>query len=370
MPNVVLVGAFGRGNPGAEALCRAFLTHLCTDHEVVVASANPSRTEAEHGVPSIASDVRSIVTAARVADVVVLGGGTVFKASRRSARGRSVSSLRDLTALVAGARATGTKVAMIDVGADELTGRAARRMAGWIVGRIDLLVLREEESAAALADAGVATPFWVGADATWLLPAPPPVIGVRPSAITVALNHLAVDDRLLRVLADVVRPLCADHDVRLQPWQVDALSGDVALAERALLALDGNARIVAPPADLVSAVEDFANQSLVIATRYHALVAAARAGTRTLAIDFEPKMAGLSRRLGLLAVPVNASAEVIAAAVDQALIAPPPAPSSVRGEVVAAHQSFGLLDLLLRDGALEDPGTFEPLPLSTGTVSW
>ena len=60
---------------------------------------------------------------------------------------------------------------MIGVGADDLRGRQAQVIARWLVRHADLLVLRDEESAAALAVAGAPKPFWIGADPAWLLAA-------------------------------------------------------------------------------------------------------------------------------------------------------------------------------------------------------
>ena len=53
MSNVLLVGAFGQGNPGDEALCAAFRRALSGD-DVVVASGDPAATTAQHGVRAIA----------------------------------------------------------------------------------------------------------------------------------------------------------------------------------------------------------------------------------------------------------------------------------------------------------------------------
>lgn len=370
MPDVLLVGAFGRGNPGDEALCRAFSVELAdNDVRLLVASADPARTAADHGVDAIVDDARTVARAVRAADVVVVGGGTLFKELHRSAGRRPNALLGSTAALVAGAQVSGTKVALVGVGAADLPARSSRALARWIARGVDLLVLRDEESAAALVAAGMPGPFWIGADATWVLPAPPPVIGARPASVTVALSHLAGGPDLTVALADALAPLCADHDVALQPWQ--AIGGrDLHLAEDVGRRLGGRARIVDAPLDLADAGRRFAGDRLVIALRFHAIVAAARAGTRVLAVAHEPKLAGLSRRLGQLAVPAHAPADVLSAAIDAALLGEPPSPASVRGEVVAARHALDLLALLLRDGDLEEPATFRGLPLSTGMASW
>ena len=64
-------------------------------------------------------------------------------------------------------RAMRKPLALVGVGAGALPGRSARTLTRAIVRRADLLVLRDEESAGVLADAGAPTPFRVGADAAW-----------------------------------------------------------------------------------------------------------------------------------------------------------------------------------------------------------
>ena len=55
MSTVLLVGAFGQGNPGDEALCAAFCAALA-DHDVVVASSDPVDTASRHGVRAVPGD--------------------------------------------------------------------------------------------------------------------------------------------------------------------------------------------------------------------------------------------------------------------------------------------------------------------------
>ena len=370
MSTVLLVGAFGQGNPGDEALCGAFLRALA-DHDVVVSSGDPPMTAAHHGVRAVPNGALLTARSMAAADAVVVGGGTVFKTLHPSSGRRPTALLRNAAALVAGAKAAGTKVAMVGVGAGELRGRSARAYARWLVRHADLVVLRDEESAALLSDAGVPGPFWIGADAAWLDGADPlPALETLPPTVSIALSHLAGDDRLLGDLADAVRPLCREHTIRLQPWQVGAGGRDQELAERLQIRLDGAAEIIEPPLDLADAAATFAGDRLVIGLRFHALVAAARARTRFLAVAHEPKLAGLSRRFEQVSVPAHASAAVFAAAVEQALVTEPPSSVAVDDEMAAAHHTLELMRLLINNGELDEPSRLAGLPLSTGSGTW
>jgi polysaccharide pyruvyl transferase WcaK-like protein len=372
MTNVLLVGAFGQGNPGDEALCAAFLRALADD-DVVVASNDPAGTADRHGVPAIANAPAAVARQLRHSDAVVVGGGTVFKTLRSSTGRRPTALLRNACLLTAAAKAAGKQVAFIGVGAGDLRGRGARLMARWLVRHADLLVLRDEESAAALTETGAPSPFWIGADPAW---------SVRPRAVdpdrrapagrrsvTVALSHHAGDDRLFANLAEAIAPLRGDHEIRLQPWQVGP-EGEIEIAERLGDRLGGDVKIIDPPADLDAATATFADDRLVIALRFHALVAAGQAGTRFLAVCHEPKLAGLSRRLGQVSVPVHATADVLRAAVQRALDTAPPTAADVGNEAAAARHTLQLLRLLLDSGDFAEPSGLAGLPQSTGSGTW
>lgn len=372
MSTVLLVGAFGQGNPGDEALCAAFCSALA-DHEVVVASSDPIDTASRHGVRAVPGDALPTARAAIAADLLVIAGGTIFKTLHPSTGRRPTALLRNAVALVAGARARGTKVAMVGVGADDLRGRPARGLARWLVRHVDLLILRDEESAAVLADAGAPAPFWIGADPAWVLAGDTAVAGPLggPSrTVTIALSHLAGDDQMLANLAAAVRPSLGTYSVQLQPWQVGAQGRDADFAETLRELLSTDVKVLDPPDSLATAAVTFGDDDLVIGLRFHALVAAAMAGTRFLAVAHEPKLAGLARRLGQVSVPAHASADVLRGAVVHALEHDPVSPVAVAAEVDAARRSLDLMRLLLdaeASGAAQDVAG---LALSDGAGSW
>jgi polysaccharide pyruvyl transferase WcaK-like protein len=369
MPTALLVGAFGQGNPGDEALCAAFRQAL-PSVRLIVASRDPDTTAAMHRCESVLASPGAVARASRHADCVVVGGGTVFKTLHPSTGRRPAALLRTTAALVAGARVRGARVALIGVGASELPGREARSLARWIVRSTDLLVLRDEESAAVLASAGLPTPFRVGADPAWTLLETTGQRGGRAESVTVALSHLAGGPAFTAALADALAPFATRVQLRLQPWQTGGQSLDARLAEELRDRLGEAAEIVAPPRDLASAAAQFASDRLVIGLRFHALVAAGAARTPFLAIAHEPKLAGLARRLGQSAVPAHAAPAVLARAIEYALDQAPPAAAAVKAETARAEEAFGMLRLLLGGGQLDEATEFAGLPLSTGSGAW
>jgi polysaccharide pyruvyl transferase WcaK-like protein len=405
MPSVLLAGAFGQRNPGDDALLDAFVREL-PGWRCVATSREPARTSARHGVAAVQSrDPRRVLGALRHADALLLAGGTVFKtlggdvAGRGTqagdARGRRLRTarrldradgarhphalLRNALALTTAARLLGRRVALLGVGAGRLDDPGARLLARLLVRSADLLVLRDEESAATLGAIGAPTPFRVGADAAWpLVGAPQPDAGAarRDGAIVVAVGRhggeAALAGRLAEALALVaaVRPAPL---VRVQPWQVGDTGEDTTglddeshahLLATALRRRGLAAEVVPPPATLLDARDLVAGARLVIATRFHATVAAAAAGVPFLAVAHEQKLAGLARRLGQPAVAADAAAPQLAAAVADALERRPAPRAAVEAEVAAARDGFRLLRLLLTGGAAAEGDDVGALPLA------
>lgn len=372
MPHALLVGAFGQGNPGDEALCEAF-RHALHGATVTISSRTPALTAARHHALAVSPSPLEVMRTLRATDVVVVGGGTVFKQLHPSTRRPRNALLRSTAGLIAMAHARGADVALVGVGAAPLAGREARSLAGWIVRHSNLLVLRDEESAAVLAAAGAPTPFRVGADPAWTLldpPEPRRVVADDASPITVAVSHLAGDRTFVDRLGAALAPFAALRPVALQPWQVDGARHDhevsVALRDR----IGGHAEIVSPPSDLVSARDTARRSRLVVALRFHALVAAGAAGTTALAIAHEPKLGGLARRLDQPSAPPHATADVLHRAISDALDHPPAPAAAIATEMASASEGMLLMRLLLDHGATAAPTEIHSPPLSTGVGWW
>jgi polysaccharide pyruvyl transferase WcaK-like protein len=391
---VFLAGAFGQGNPGDEALLSAFareLGHL----DPVASTSDPQATAATHGVTAVErDDMPRVGREIARADAVVVAGGTIFKTLHPSCGRAPLSLLRRTAALAAATRALRKPLALVGVGAAPLRGRAARSLTRRIIRSANLLILRDEESAGHLAAAGAPTPIRVGADAAWTLvpeqraepaaladaAATPdgPAVLMRSATgahapvaldgagdgrpVVVALSHLAGGPELAERLAAGLRPVVdAGLPVRLDPWQPD---GDAELAAAVATRLDDpRVSVAAPPADLDEARESMDGARLVLAQRFHALVAAAGAGVPALAVAHEPKLEGLARRLEQPAVAADAPPATLAGEVLRAVDGPPAPPAAIERERASAAEAFRLLRVLLARGRSDEAVDIDGLAL-------
>jgi polysaccharide pyruvyl transferase CsaB len=365
----MLVGAFGQSNPGDDALLDAFLSRL-TDHRVVAVSSAPAETAARHGCEAVARDDRvGILRAIRRADAVVVAGGTVFKRLPPAIGRRPDALLASTLALVATTRLLGKPLALVGVGAGDLSTASARRLARAVVRHCELLIVRDEESAITLEDAGAPTPFRVGADMAWTLfwssfGRERPDTRQEPRVV-VALSRHATDDvdALGRMIGDALKETAARHAghvrIELQPWE----EADRPLA-RAISSACPSSTTIAPPETLLAARQQLVGAHVLVGLRFHSLVAAAVAGVPFVALAHEAKLAGLARRLeqpALLLGPDSLSR--LPAAIEAASRNGAPDPDLVEGEVRAADESFRVMRLLLDRGVGHDLTTLHGLPL-------
>jgi polysaccharide pyruvyl transferase WcaK-like protein len=352
MPTALIVGAFGQGNPGDEALLASAVAAVRAraGWEPLVATAQPGSTSDRLDVATIEATPTATSSAAVRADALVVGGGTVFKELPPSSGRPPGSLLRRGVALTGIFHARRRPVALIGVGASQVRHPANRRLVRSLAHRADLLVLRDPDSAELLADIGVPVPLRVGADLSWLTSSAPAPRQARAMApLGVAVSHLAGDvgffDRLTAALAQVVR---AGRPVELEPWQGSPMLGeDAQIAGRLGRALAHGVTVVAPPEDLAEATDRMADRSAVVAMRFHAAVAAADAGTPFVAVAHEPKLAAIARRVGQPTIDVSDPAPVMAASIERALLGTPPAPHAVAEERRRAEATADLLGLVL-----------------------
>ena len=371
MGRLLLAGAFGQANPGDEALLTSFLEHL-DGWDVVATTRNPHATRARHGCATVdPAQPWAVLRTVLHVDAVVVAGGTIFKRLPAETGRRPLALLVGTAVLATVARVRGVPFALVGVGAGDLATPTARLLARLIVRSSNMVILRDEESAAVLAAAGVPTPFRVGADAAWGLwseRAAPRAAARAEAPIVVAVSRHAANgqaecERLAVAIAGgLSRFVSAGVPIHVQPWQVE----DIAMARAVLVALPSrSARFVPPPTTLRDASAEYAMARAVVGLRFHALVAAAAAGTPFVAYEHEPKLAALARRFEHPADRGVPALDALAGAIDAAMAVPPARPVA-RAEAIRAEEMFRLLHLLLNGGDDNDLATLAGLTLADG----
>ncbi|MFH9063293.1 polysaccharide pyruvyl transferase family protein [Streptomyces coeruleorubidus] len=331
---VGVFGLLGSGNLGNDGSLEAALGYLRAEHPEAVVDAlcgGPEVVAARYGVPATrlhwyrgeyrtasragaiaGKGLGKLVDAVRTAawvrrhDVVIVPGMGVLEATLPL---RPWGFPYSLFLLCATGRLFGTRVALVGVGAAAIGNRPTRALVRWSARLATYRSYRDTQSRDAMRAMGVdTTRDEVYPDLAFALPTPPasaPSGSPGPVCVGVMAFHGGDDDRAraeeihrryLDGTTRFVRALVEDgRPVRLLTG--DACDAPVVAA--ILDAVDSPLVTAAEAASLADLMKETAAADTVVATRYHNLICALKAGTPTLALSYAAKSDALMDRMGL-----------------------------------------------------------------------
>ncbi|WP_051009265.1 polysaccharide pyruvyl transferase family protein [Thermaerobacter subterraneus] len=331
-PPVVLSGFYGAGNAGDEAILDAVLRQLRQRgyEDITVFSIRPEETARTHGVKSVYRGWRrDLLAKARAlgrAGVFISGGGGLLQDTSRTflLRGPVPYYLM----IASWARLAGCWVLFLGHGVGPLRGRWARFLTRWLASQADVITTRDEGSLHLLEQVGVRRPVReLLADFVFSLPRPG--AGAKPLAqifdppfdpsglgrgagparrlITVSVRSWPGQDRFFPELAAFLSHVLATRpDVEVVLVPMEGRLDHEASQRLADLIEEGPAgghgpRVRILPATLTPAEIEavVAGSWLAVGMRLHFLIFAVRAGVPVLALNYDPKVAGVLGRLGL-----------------------------------------------------------------------
>ncbi|MBM7784476.1 polysaccharide pyruvyl transferase CsaB [Tenggerimyces flavus] len=287
---LVMLGYFGFGNAGDEAILAAELTALRTalgaETTFIAVSGDPAETRATHGIEAVSrTDFRALITTLRGADALIAGGGSLLQ---------DVTSARPV-AFYAGtmliARTLGKPVFVYAQGLGPITRGLNRRLAGWALRSATYVSLRDESSIALATSLGARNATLV----------PDPVLGT--TFATHPQDRLAIALRpwpgtWLPAVKAALTDLAKDTELVFVPFHGGQ---DVDLAHS--LATPLGAEVV-EPGDYGKTLEAVATSKATLGMRLHALITAAAATRPFVAIAYDPKVTAFAQ---LTAQPLAAT---------------------------------------------------------------
>jgi polysaccharide pyruvyl transferase WcaK-like protein len=331
---VGVFGLLGSGNLGNDGSLEAVLGYLRAEHPEAAVDAlcgGPEVVAARYGIPATrlhwyrgeyrtasragavaAKALGKLVDAFRTAawvrrhDVVIVPGMGVLEATLPL---RPWGFPYSLFLLCATGRLLGSRVALVGVGAAPIGNRSTRTLVRWSARLATYRSYRDTLSRDAMRAMGVDTRRdEVCPDLAFALPTPragapagPPgrvCVGVmdfhggdddRARAEEIHRRYLDGTIRFVRALVGEGRP------VRL----VTGDGVDRPVVAAILDAVDSPLVTAAETASLADLMKEMAAADTVVATRYHNLVCALKAGTPTLALSYAAKSDALMDRMGL-----------------------------------------------------------------------
>jgi len=331
---VGVFGLLGSGNLGNDGSLEAVLGYLRTEHPDAAVDAlcgGPEAVTTRFGIPAtrLHWNRAEYRTASRAGAIVSKGLGKLVDVFRTAAWVRrhdvvivpgmgvleATLPLRpwgfpySLFLLCASGRLLGTRVALVSVGAAGISSRPTRALVRWSARLAAYRSYRDAPSRDAMRAMGVdTTRDEVHPDLAFSLPAPPagaPSDPPGPVCVGVMAFHGSDDDR---ARAEEIHRRYLDGTTRFVRTLVEEgrpvrlITGDdvdATVVSAILDAVDSPLVTVAEPASLADVMKETAAADSVVATRYHNLICALKAGTPTLALSYAAKSDALMAQMGL-----------------------------------------------------------------------
>ena len=289
----VLCGYYGKGNGGDEALLVSMLEMLPSNVQPLVLSANPRETSKQYGVQCFdRMNSGSVIRALKEAQVLILGGGSLFQ---------DATSLRNSIyygGLIGLAAQFGLKTIAVAQGIGPINSSLTRWIAKRAFGSCMAVSVRDPASATLIESWGLSCTL--APDPVWSLAATPvPEIANIPGPkIAVTLrSHPELTNERLDTLTQALVDLQAatGSHILLVPFQPTT---DLDMAEQIRSQLTDHSQVVtlSNPKQLKGL---FQGVDLAIGMRYHSLIMAAAEGCKCWAISYDPKVTKLMTEINI-----------------------------------------------------------------------
>lgn len=310
---IALSGYYGFDNAGDEALLSAITTsirELAPRAEFVVFSGNPGSTSRNHGIPAVYYKnpfklLRSLIRS----DLLISGGGSIFQ---DITSGRSLPYYIGVVAL---AKLMGRPVMFYAQGIGPIKRRISRLLMRLVANRVDLISLRDQESARLLAEIGVKRPpVMITAD---------PVLALKPEthdheSVAACLSGWGIDGKKLvcvsvrqwpalqgyqQNLARVLDRLAkSGYTVLFIPM---AWPEDIAESRLVMGLMAEKSSLVDRKMNSRELLALISRSELLLGMRLHALIFAASQGVLFAGISYDPKVEAFLHSYGLEPLPLE-----------------------------------------------------------------
>ncbi|TDA68696.1 MAG: polysaccharide pyruvyl transferase CsaB [Clostridia bacterium] len=308
MSRAAVCGYFGFNNAGDEAVLYAMLRAWRTLYpgcEPLVLSADPEATRRAYQVEAAPRwPLPQLAAALRQVEVLVHGGGSLLQDTT------GLPSLLYYLGVIHLARRLGKPVAVFCQGMGPLESGLSRRLVPRVLDKVDLLSVRDQDSAQLLKKIGVIHPVEVYADPVFLLDPEAVAANVAAERQSLVAQGLASDRKLAafalrpwpgweRVAGEVVATArwLQDHG-----WQVVFLPfqppQDAGISQQ-LARQCGAGAVVLTWSQLPSLIGLVGNMNLMIGMRLHALILAALLEIPAVGLVYDPKVKSFLAQAGL-----------------------------------------------------------------------
>ncbi|HWP95239.1 MAG TPA: polysaccharide pyruvyl transferase CsaB [Syntrophomonadaceae bacterium] len=295
---IALSGYYGFDNAGDEALLSAITSSikpLAPEAEFVVFSGNPAKTSSAHGIRAIYyKNPWVLIRELWECDLLISGGGSIFQ---------DITSARSLPyyiSVVALAKMLGKPVMFYAQGVGPIRRPFSKFLMRLVASRVDMISLRDQESASVLRELGVTRPpLRITADPVFSLQPGVEEKGVierlsqdqgwnKLPLICVSVRHWPALDGYQTNLARVLDTMVLrGYGVLFAPM---AWPEDIPESKEVLALMKEKAFLIDKRLSSTELLALIGRSKLVIGMRLHALIFAASQGVLFAGISYDPKV--------------------------------------------------------------------------------
>lgn len=285
----IVSGYIGFDNFGDEAIASSLVQKLKSEgaEKITLISSNPSKTSELYGVESCSmlNFLKPLINS----DVLVSGGGSLLQ---------DVTSLKSLIyylGVIYLALILGKKVEIFAQGIGPINSKIGQVLTKFALERASKITVRDVRSQNLLKSWGIESELVKDPVLTLDLPKKHKtgLVGVQLRAFD------GVDENFLDKLAKEVSARFADKEIVILSLQ-DSIDEDLCLKFANILQKSGFSKTkVLCGLNVNEVIETISNLEYLIAMRFHANVIGIKAGVKTLAINYDPKVKILAEEYDL-----------------------------------------------------------------------
>lgn len=285
----IVSGYIGFDNFGDEAIASSLVQKLKSEgaEKITLISSNPSKTSELYGVESCSmlNFLKPLINS----DVLVSGGGSLLQ---------DVTSLKSLIyylGVIYSALILGKKVEIFAQGIGPINSRIGLVLTKFALGKASKITVRDVRSKNLLKSWGIESELVKDPVLTLDLPQKHQtgLVGVQLRTFD------GVDENFLNKLAKEISLRFADKKIVILSLQ-DIIDKDLCLNFANMLKQKGVYKVeVLSELNVKEVIEKISNLEYLIAMRFHANVIGIKAGVKTLAINYDPKVKTLAEEYNL-----------------------------------------------------------------------
>lgn len=285
----IVSGYIGFDNFGDEAIASSLVQKLKSEgaEKITLISSNPSKTSELYGVESCSmlNFLKPLINS----DVLVSGGGSLLQ---------DVTSLKSLIyylGVIYSALILGKKVEIFAQGIGPINSRIGLVLTKFALGKASKITVRDVRSKNLLKSWGIESELVKDPVLTLDLPQKHQtgLVGVQLRTFD------GVDENFLNKLAKEISLRFADKKIVILSLQ-DIIDKDLCLKFANMLKQKGVYKVeVLSGLNVNEVIEKISNLEYLIAMRFHANVIGIKAGVKTLAINYDPKVKTLAEEYNL-----------------------------------------------------------------------